>query len=217
MTQNPPLTRRRALIALLALPPLAACDELRRPNLVWSVPPGLLPPDVDSGRAAVAVLAQGMQGANAGIPGDPARVARVAALLEWMAVELNANPRWAPVPADARGGIGLARDEMGGALGADPLAASPRLADALAAAHRALARGDRAAAEAALPSALFPRGGAAALGRLSDPGPLPQGEIATGALAAQVRRLDESNGWAADFDTPVPPERGGRGPMPLGI
>lgn len=217
MTQKPPIARRRVLAALLALPPLAACDELRRPNLVWPVPPGLVPADVDPGRAAVVVLAQGMQGANGGISGDPARVARVAALLEWMAVELVSNPRWAAVPGDARAGIGLARDEMRGALGADPLAASPRLAAALAAAHRALARGDRAAAEAALPAALFPRGGAAALGRLSEPGPLPQGEIATGTLAAQVQRLDETNGWAAEFDTPVPPERGGRGPMPFGI
>ena len=179
--------------------------------------PGLVPPEGQSGRAAGAVVAQGRGGAHAGMAGEPARVARLAALLEWMAVELNANPRWAPVPADARGGIGLARDEMRGALGADPLAASPQLAAALATAHRALAAGDRGAAQAALPAALFPRGGAAALARLSDPGPLPQGEIATGALAAQVRRLDEANGWAADFDTPVPPERGGRGPMPFGI
>ncbi|WP_458097240.1 hypothetical protein [Roseomonas sp. WA12] len=217
MTANPPVARRRILAALLALPPLAACDELRRPNLVWPVPPGLVPADVDPGRAAVAVLEQGLQGANAGISGNPVRVARVAALLEWMAVELMSNPRWAPVPGDARAGIGLARDEMRGALGADPLAASPRLAAALAMAHRALARGDRAAAEAALPSALFPRGGAAALARLSDSGPLPQGEIASGALAAAVRLLDETNGWAAGFDTPVPADRGGRGTMPFGI
>ncbi|HEY8610203.1 MAG TPA: hypothetical protein VIL69_02815 [Roseomonas sp.] len=211
------MTRRRALASLLALAPLGACAELQRPNLAWPVPPGLLPAGVDPGRAAVAALAQDLQGANTGIRGEPARIARAAALLEWMAVELNANPRWAPVSRDAREGIGLARDEMRGALGADPLAASPRLAAALAAAYRALSAGNRAAAAAALPPALFPRGGEAALGRLSDPGPLPQGEISSAALADRVRVLDETNGWAVDFNTPVPAERGGRGSLPFGI
>ena len=217
MAPIPPTTRRRALASLLVLAPLAACAELRQPNLVWLLPPGLLPPDVEPGRGAIAALAQDMQGANTGITGQPARVARAAALLEWLAVDLNANARWAPLPRDVRDGIGLARDEMRGALGADPLAASPRLAGALAAAYRALSAGDRAAAAAALPSSLFPRGGEAALGRLADPGPLPQGEMASTALADRVRLLDETNGWSAEFDTPVPADRGGRGALPFGI
>ncbi len=217
MAPIPPMTRRRALASLLALAPLAACAELSRPNLSWAPPPGLMPPGSDPGRTAIALLVQDLQGANTGISGQPARVARAAALLEWLAVELMANPRWAPVPRDARAGIGLARDEMRGALGADPLAASPRLAAALASAHRALLAGNRAAAASALPEALFPRGGEATLGRLSDPGPLPQGEIASAALAERVRLLDETNGWAVDFDTPIPAERGGRGSLPFGI
>ncbi|MBB5695531.1 hypothetical protein [Muricoccus pecuniae] len=210
------MTRRRALL-LSALLPLAACAELSRPNLPQPAPPGLLPPGVDPGRAAIAALAQDLRGANGGIPGDPARVARAAALLEWLAVELVSNPRWAPVPGDARAGIGLARDEMRGALGADPLAASPRMIAALASAYRALSAGNRSLAAASFPRALFPRGGEAVLARLADPGPLPQGEIASGALADRVRALDETNGWAADFGTPIPPERGGRGSLPFGI
>ncbi|MFH5926354.1 hypothetical protein [Roseomonas xinghualingensis] len=211
------MTRRRALLSLLALPALGACAELRQPNLPRPAPAGLLPTNVDPGRGAVAVLAQGMQGANTGITGDPARIARMAALLEWLAVELMSQPRWAPLPRAVREGIGLARDEMRGALGADPLGASPRMAEALAAAYRALRTGNRAEAIAALPSSLFPRGGEAALARLSDPGPLPQGEIASAALAERVRILDETNGWAQDFSTPVPPERGGRGQVPFSI
>jgi len=212
-----PPTTRRALLGLLALAPLAACAELRRPNLVALPPPGLLPPDVDPGRGAVAALVRDLEGANLGLRDQPLRVARAAALLEWLAADLSVNPRWGPVPADARAGIGLARDEMRGALGADPLAASPRMADALGAAARALATGNRAGAAAALPVALFPRGGEAVLGRLADPGPLPQGEIAVGALAQAVRRLDESSGWTAEFDTPVPADRGGRGAISFGI
>ena len=208
------MTPRRALLPLLLS--IGACDELRRPSPPWSVPAGLLPPGQDPGRAAVAVLSQGLQGANGGIPNDPARVSRVAALLEWMAVELN-RPRWAALPADARAGVGLARDEMRGALGADPLADSPRLAGALAAAHRALGAGDRRAAAAALPNALFPRGGEAALARLSDPGPLPQGEISAAYLAERVRALDETSGWSEGFDTPVPADRGGRGLPAFGL
>ncbi|MCR0980645.1 hypothetical protein [Roseomonas populi] len=210
-------SRRRALAALLALGSLGACDELRRPVTARPAPPGLLPPDQEAGRAAIAALARDMQGANVGLRDQPVRVARAAALLEWLAVDLANNPRWAPVPANARAGIGQARDEMRGALGADPLGDSPRLAAALATAARALAAGNRGAAVAALPTALFPRGGEAALARLSDPGPLPQGEIAAAALAEAVRSLDETSGWSSDFDTPVPPDRGGLGPIPFGI
>jgi hypothetical protein len=217
MAPDHSMTRRRALFSLLALPALGACDELRRPNLPWPAPAGLLPTGVDPGRAAVAALAESLQGANTGISGNPARIARAAALLEWLAVELMSQPRWAPLPRGTREAIGLARDEMRGALGADPLAPSPRMAAALAEAYRALQAGNRTAAVAALPTALFPRGGEAALARLSDPGPLPQGEIAASALAGQVRSLDETNGWAQDFDTPVPPDRGGRGPIPFSI
>jgi len=211
------MTPRRALLSFLALPALGACAELRQPNLPRPVPAGLLPTDVDAGRGAVVVLVQGLQGANAGISGDPARIARMAALLEWLAVDLMSQPRWAPLPRSVREGIGLARDEMRGALGADPLAASPRMAEALAAAYRALRMGNRNAALAALPSSLFPRGSEAALARLSDPGPLPQAEIASAALAERVRILDETNGWGQDFGTPVPPERGGRGQLPFSI
>ncbi|MBP0446809.1 hypothetical protein J8J14_18700 [Roseomonas sp. SSH11] len=217
MAPIPPTTRRRALASFLALAPLAACAELSRPSHAWSLPPGLLPASLEPGRAAIGTLAQDLQGANSGLSGQPARVARAAALLEWLAVELMSNPRWAPIPRELRAAIGLARDEMRGALGADPLAASPRLAAALASAHRALAAGSRGAAEQVLAASLFPRGGAATLGRLGDPGPLPQGEIASAALAERVRLLDETNGWAADFNTPVPPERGGRGALPFGI
>lgn len=213
------MPRRRALLllaapALLGAAGLGGCDELRRPNMAWPVPPGLLPPDQEPGRAAVNVMAQDMLGASNGIKDEPGRIAQAAGLMEWMAVELN-TPRWNPVPPDARAGIGLARDEMRGALGADPLADSPRLAAALAAAYRALRSGNRAGAAAALTSSLFPRGGEATLLRLSDPGPLPQGEISTAYLAQRVRLLDETNGWDADFDTPVPADRGGRGPIPL--
>jgi len=211
------MPRRRVLLSAIVLPALAGCDELRRPNTGWPVPPGLLPPGQDPGRAAVATLSRDLSGANRGIPDDPARVARAAALLEWLAVDLMSQPRWEPVSGDARAGIGLARDEMRGALGADPLAAAPLLSTALAAASRALASGNRGAAAAALPDGLFPRGGAATVARLSDPGPLPQGEIAIAALAERVRALDDGGGWSADFDTPVPADRGGRGPSPFGI
>jgi len=216
MAPIPPNTRR-TLLGLLALAPLAACAELRQPNLLALPPPGLLPPDVDPGRAAVATLTRDLEGANLGLRGQPVRVARAAALLEWLAADLSLNRRWGPVPANARAGIGLARDEMRGALGADPLGSSPAMAAALGAAARALAAGDRAAAARALPVALFPRGGEAVLGRLADPGPLPQGEIATGGLAGAVRALDETSGWEAEFDTPVPADRGGRGAIPYGI
>ena len=65
------MTRRRALLtlswpALLAAGGLGGCAELRRPNVAWPVPPGLLPPGEEPGRAAVTTMASDMLGASDG-------------------------------------------------------------------------------------------------------------------------------------------------------
>ncbi|WP_426958079.1 hypothetical protein [Muricoccus radiodurans] len=206
------MPRRRALLLLAAA--LPACAELRRPVIAAPPPPGLLPENSDPGRAAVAVLAEDFRGAGAGIANDPARIARGSALLEWMATEINAQPRWAPLSRDVRNRMQAARSEMRAALGVDPLAPTPRVAAALGAAHLALARSDRAAGAAALSETLFPRGGEVALARLSNPGPLGEAEIATGLLAEEVRVLDATGGWTPGSGTPVPAELGGMGGRP---
>ncbi|MDT8265293.1 hypothetical protein RQ832_18730, partial [Roseomonas sp. DSM 102946] len=41
----------------------------------------------------------------------------------------------------------------------------------------------------------FRNGGERVIARLRDPGPLPNSEIALGALAQEVARLDSVNGW----------------------
>ena len=197
---------------LLTLPALAACGDLRRPNIALSPPAGLWPPAEDAGRTAVALLERDARGASVGLKDDPARVARLAAVLEWLAAEVPSQPRWAPVARAAKEGLGPARDELRAALGVDALTPATRLIPAFAAAARALSGGPRDAAGRALPDVLFPRGGgAAALGRLADPGPLAAVELGANALAEDVRRLDTTNGWTSTLDLPVPADRGGLG------
>ena len=57
------MLRRRALFLIAPMAfgaaGLGGCAELRQPNIAWPLPPGLLPPEQEAGRAAVAALAAG--------------------------------------------------------------------------------------------------------------------------------------------------------------
>ncbi len=204
------MNRRSVLLALAALP---ACAELRRPNIAMPAPAGLWAPNEDAGRAAVALLERDARGASLGLKDDPARVARLAAVLEYLASEVPVVARWAPVSRGAKDGLGPARDELRASLGVDALTPAARLIPAFSATARALPpAGPRDAAARTLPDTLFPRGGGtAALDRLANPGPLPAVELAANALAEDVRRLDATNGWSGGLDIPVPADRGGLG------
>ncbi len=179
---------------LLLLLPLSACAELRTPRGPLAPPPGLLA-DADPGREAVGELAASLRDGGRALRGDPARTARSAALLEWLAADLVSNPRWAPIPATLRVRVGAARDEMRDAVGV--LAGTPaaNAAAALATASRALAAGNRVRAREALDGGAFRYGGERTLERLGDPGPTPNGEIALGDLWQEVQRLDATEGW----------------------
>ena len=198
-------SRRAALLTPLAL---LGCAELRRSNVPLPPPAGILPPSQEPGRAAVALLERDARDASLGIRDDPARAARLAAVLEWLSAEIATQPRWAPLSRGTRGGMTAARDEMRAAIGVDALAPTPPLVQTLARASTAYAGGNGAPA---LPTGLFPRGAEAATARLSNTGPLPAVELAANALTEEVRRLDTTNGWDARPETAVPPDLGGLG------
>jgi hypothetical protein len=182
----------RRLTLLCSLLILGACAEMRQPPVATRVPAVLSAGSADPVRGMLADAAGSFSDAGRSMLGDPARFARAAAQLELLTAELARDARWAPLPA----GVGLemraARTELRAALGTRAGADPDQVARALATAHVALARGDRAAAAAALDPALFEPGGVVVLARLANPGPLPQARIATGLAQTEVSGLVES-------------------------
>ncbi|MFC0409373.1 hypothetical protein [Roseomonas elaeocarpi] len=193
--------RRRSFLHLLPAATLAsgvlalsACAELRTPRRLVPPPPGLLN-DSDPGHQAVSELDRSFRNGGAALRGDQAATARAAAILEWLSVDLAANPRWNPIPTGVKERVYAGRDEMRASLGV--LANSPgeEVATELARAARELSTGHAGRASDALPARHFRDGGDRTLERLKDAGPLPNCEIALGALAREVTRLDETSGW----------------------
>lgn len=185
--------QRRLL--LLALLPLAACAELRTPRRPISPPPGLLT-GPDQGRQAIRELDESFRNGGAALRGHPERMARAAAMLEWLCTDLAGNPRWNPVAPGVKQVVYTARDEVRNALGIQPEVTGPEAATVMADVARELADGQEARAQALLEDERrFRNGGERVIARLRDPGPLPNSEIALGALAQEVARLDSVNGW----------------------
>lgn len=182
----------RAGSAILAILTLAACDEMRRPQAGAAPPAGLVAPSADPVRDAMKAAAEDFIDQGRKLQGNPAEAARAAARLEYVA---EAAPGWGPISPSVVIALRGARSEVRNALAAD-LDASPRLVmQALVAASNALARGDRAAAAAALPAPLFRGGGEQALRRLEQPGALPYAEQATALLVQEATRLDAEQRW----------------------
>lgn len=184
-------TRVRGAVALALL--LGSCAELT------VAPPSPPPPELAAGnaaptRAAIDLAAAGFTDAGAGLAGRPIEAALAAARLEYLADALPADPRYGRLPSSLWRDLALARGELRDALGvAESAAAGPVTASLLAAA-RALRGGDAAAAARALPNPLFRPGGAGSVARLGEIGPLPQGAIATAAVAQVVARQEVDGG-----------------------
>jgi len=191
MTRRESFAMRPALFALVALA-LTGCAELRQPPAATRIPAVLGAGSADPLRDAVGQAALAYADGGRSLNNDPAAMARAAAQVELLTAEFMRDLRWAPLPAgvvfELRGARVEGRAALGIRAGADPDA----VVRALAAGHVALARGDRAAAEAALSPALFEPGGAGTLAFLSRPGPLPQGRIATSLARDEVDRLARS-------------------------
>jgi hypothetical protein len=179
----------RLVLSLMLIAALAGCAEMRTPAPASRIPAALTSGSADPVRSMLAEAAGAFADGGRSMLGDPARLARAGAQLELVAAELARDPRWAPLPA----GVGLemraARTELRAALGTRSGANPDDVARALAAAHLALVRGDRAAAAAALTPALFEPGGNVVLARLANPGPLSQARIATGLAQTEVSGL----------------------------
>jgi hypothetical protein len=125
------------------------------------------------------------------LAGAPARAARAAVQLEFLASEFGENPRYLhEVSGPALHSVTLGRTELRRALGIAPDAPGAQVMAQLREAATALDAGSPARAEAALTGPMFPAGGAATLARLGALPYLPRVAEAAGAANAEIRRLD---------------------------
>ncbi|MCX8134560.1 MAG: hypothetical protein N3D18_11435 [Roseococcus sp.] len=180
------MRRRHAAALLLAL---GACAEL------WTPPPPPPPgelagDDVAAPLRAVArrALADFAPG-GAGLAGPPEAVALAAARLEWLGGETRPGGGLARIEEDFRFALAAAVEEQRAALGLAPEASPEQAIAALLAARRALMRGERAAAEAALVPPVFRPGlRPGPLARLAAPGPRPNAQLVLPGLVAALER-----------------------------
>jgi hypothetical protein len=145
---------RISLVALFAALTPAACGVTPPPDTAV-VPPaafgGLLGPDV----AAMNLAAYAFGDASRTY-GNPAEAARALAALDYMAGEINTNPRWSGISALAQVNMLRARVTMRRAMGIDLSAPSQVVVNSLLAASAAFAAGNTAQAAAILHPPAFP-------------------------------------------------------------
>ena len=182
--------RPAAVVLALWLPFLAACGAAA------PVPYASLPLDATVGagdptRAAIVSSAYAFN-TPASLARRPADAARAAAQVEHLATEIPYGPRWVEFSPLVGRELVAARGELREALGVSPDAPPQAVVDALYAASRALAAGDGAAAERALPPSAF-RDGRATLARLSSLPPLPRTGTATALTDRELLRVDQLN------------------------
>lgn len=179
--------RRRSAAALLLA--LGACAEIRTP------PPAPPPGELSGGDFSAPLLAVARRAAvdfvpgGAGLAGPPEAVALAAARLEWLGGETRPGGGLARLDEGFRFALAAAVEEQRAALGIAPEATPEQAIAALLAARRALARGERAAAEAALaPPAFRPGLRPGPLVRLAEPGPRPNAQLVLPGLVAALER-----------------------------
>jgi len=179
--------------AMIRLPILLAGLALAACAAQPALPTATLPRDAFDGigdptRSAVFETAYAFRGRTA-VAGDPARFARVAGEVEYLAAELPYASRWVQFSPLVGQELIAARDELRAALGISADAPPQVVVELLFAAARALAAGDDAAAQRALLPPIFPDP-AATLARLRQPPALPRTGTATALANAEMNRID---------------------------
>jgi hypothetical protein len=113
--------------------------------------------------------------------------------VEHLATEIPSGPRWVEFSPSIEAELVAARGELRTALGIAPDAPPQAVVDALYAASRALAAGDDAAAERALPPPAFRDGGRATLAHLASLPDLPLTGTATALTEREMVRVDQTS------------------------
>lgn len=170
---------------LLALPLSVLACEAVAPQQTATLPRGLIQGTADPLTFAATTAASNFS-AHRRMAGKPAVAAQNIALMEFIAVRLPLDPRYAPSMNTLGPQLVSAKREWRGALGIPADVPAQPVIDALFACAAALELGDQAAAMAALPPTIFTRGSAATLEVLADLPPLPATNVAS--VNARSRR-----------------------------
>lgn len=182
VTDHPLVSGRRSLLA--AMPLMAAgCEADPVGNHLWGFG--------DPVRGA-ALFAPRNLGNTARWDGQPDQAAMAAAQLEFLAVEMRTNPRYAPaVSPSVVQQLDRGRDEMRAFLGIAPDAPPQVVITTLRQTAAALRDGDRPRAESLLNRpAIFTAGPLVTLARLNAMPRLRQVGIAADQVANEISRLD---------------------------
>jgi hypothetical protein len=142
----------RRLLLLAALLP-AACGPPFVPPDTASLPPGVFE-GTDQDVPAVQYAAYAFSSASRTY-GHPEAGAQAVLAMDYIAGELNTDPRWAHIDDDTKAQLLEARDQTRAAVGIAPNAPSQLVVDSLAAVYHDLQAGDEAGATAALSNPAF--------------------------------------------------------------
>lgn len=177
---------RRLLVPLACLA-LLGCQPLPPPQyatLTPNVPPGQFAPD-QTDRAILTAWDTFTLGHH--LQGDPARVARSVAYIEFLSDDFR-TMRWFTAPPSAAVQLLIAQRELRAFLDIDADARTQPVINAMLAAADALRAGDRKKAEAALTGGPFHAPAATTLARLDA---MPRmASVAAGANLAWVARFE---------------------------
>lgn len=174
---------RRTRMALAAALVLAACAIPPAPPRV-QLPPDTYGIGVDNDVGAID-FAQWAFADPARTRGNPVNGARAAAAVEYLAVELSADPRWVGMSPITKLQMQQASAELRQTLGIEPDAPTQLVLNGLIGAAGALQAGNNAAALAVLVPPVFTLGPEATLARLTDLPFQRQANIATQHAALQ--------------------------------
>lgn len=195
MTLDPVLRRRAALLAGLGL--LAACAGPPPPAAVLpDAAPGAI--TLDPARQAI-LRTSSVLGSPRSLAGRPWEAAHIISELEFLAVELRWNTRWAEFSPLVSLAFEQARPEWRGAVGIDGAAAPQDVIDAMTLVRGAYAGRNAAAAADALRPPLVTPGGQEGVARLAALPPLPQAARAARMAEAELWRMNRrGTPWSRD-------------------
>ncbi len=185
----------RHVAALLLAGCIAACSPVPPPPDTAQLPPGVFgPQDQD---IPAAQYAQNAFSDAARTYGDPAAGAEAVLALDYLAGEVNTNPRWSSVSVATKAELLQARQDTRAAAGIAPNAPSQLVVNSLLAARNDLTAGNPDAAAAALNNPAFPGGGQAAVKALAN---LPYIQTANVATIHAANEMDSpGEGDSAPF------------------